>query len=177
MNISEVKLLNEIESAIEEGDLDKTRTLLLADRSRLAWTTNNGTWLHLAAELGQLSIVQFLLQEGMDVNLRASLVDCAPITLAAAKGQAEMVRYLAEHGAELDASKSTRNPLFAAIYGRSIECVKVLLETGIDARVRYTGQRMKNMDAIGHAEERGEKEIAALIRDYLDEHPEEKELK
>jgi ankyrin repeat protein len=113
----------------------------------------------------------------MDINQRASLVDCAPIKLAAVKGREEIVRRLIERGATLDVSEPTRNALFGAIYGRSIGCVKLLLEAGIDARARYTGQRMKNMDAAAFADERGEKEIAAFIRDFLSKHPKEKELK
>jgi uncharacterized protein len=177
MNTPSKELIHDIKKAISGGDLDKLKALLEADKARLTWTTPFGTWLHSAAMCGKLEIIKYLVEKGIDINRREGMADSGAICLAADKGNAEIVRYLIEHGAEFDVSDPVRNPLFGAIVGQSIECAKLLLEAGINARVRYTGERMKEMDAIAFAEERGEKKIAAFIRDYLERHPEEPEQK
>lgn len=69
-------------------------------------------------------------------------------------------------GAELDISEPDRNPLFAAIYGGHKDIVKFLLDSGIYASVRYTGDNIKNMDAYDFAIERGQKEIAEMLLPY-----------
>ncbi len=86
-----------------------------------------------------------------------------PFSCAASNGHVEIVRSLLDVGAELDVSKPERNPLFGAIYGGHLEIVKLLVERGIDYRVSYTGQSMKNMDALAFALERGQREIARYL--------------
>ena len=76
-----------------------------------------------------------------------------------------MVKYLLSCGAEMDVSEPERNPLFGAIYGGHADIAKLLIESGIDTRVKYTGESMKNMDALAFAHERGQKDIAALLSD------------
>jgi len=74
------------------------------------------------------------------------------------------VQKLLEAGASLDTSEPERNPLFSAIYGGHIELVKLLVKSGIDYRVFYTGEYMKEMDAIAFAQERGQTEIGSYLR-------------
>ncbi len=63
----------------------------------------------------------------------------------------EIVKYLIESGAELDESLAKTNPLFGAIYGGHKEVVELLVDSGIDFSIRYTGESMKNMDAYEYA--------------------------
>jgi len=67
----------------------------------------------------------------------------------------------------IDTSDPSRNPLFGAVLGQSMEAVELLLERQIDVEVRYTGPSMKDMDAISFALERGESAIAARIADHI----------
>jgi len=53
--------------------------------------------------------------------------------------------------------------LFAAIYGGHMDIVRFLIESGVDAHVKYTGEFMKNMDAVAFAREQGQIEIAELL--------------
>lgn len=156
-----------IEEAIKKGDLAKTTNLLEAFPELLNVSEHFGTWLHLSAEHGRTQIIAYLLDKGLDINQRGSPFDAAPIKLAASYGRFETVRYLLSRGAELDVSEPTRNPLFGAITEGHLSLVKLLLEAGIDASVRYTGQRMKNMGALEHAQERGQTKIADIIREHL----------
>jgi ankyrin repeat protein len=72
------------------------------------------------------------------------------------EGHLDIVWYLLAHGAELDVSASEKNPLFGAIYGGHADVAKALVDAGIDVNVKYTGETMKNMDALTFARERGQ---------------------
>ena len=63
----------------------------------------------------------------------------------------------------MDTSDPRFNPLFAAIYGGHFDIAKVLIEKGIDTKVKYSGSCMKDMNARAFATERGETEIAQLL--------------
>jgi ankyrin repeat protein len=122
-----------------------------------------GTWLHVAADFGNLTLAQRLVSLGADVNQRSGTFGGAAVNLAAAKGHIEVVRYLLSEGAELDVGEPERNPLFSAIYGGHIEIVRLLVEAGIDWRVKYTGEYMKGMGALAFARERGQRDIAEYL--------------
>ena len=122
-----------------------------------------GTWLHVAAEAGKLDVVEYLISIGADVNASGGAFGGAPINVAAGYGQLEAVEALLAAGAQMDISEPDCNPLFAAIQDGHFEVVKLLIDRGIDYRIRYTGDSMKDMDAQAFAREQGQTEIA----DYL----------
>ncbi len=122
-----------------------------------------GTWLHVAATSGTLALVRYLVEKGLDPNAKGGTFGGGAINLAASTGRLDVVRYLASCGAELDTSEPERNPLFAAVLAGHAEIVRFLLDSGIDAQVRYTGTSMKDMDAAAFARERGQLAIAALL--------------
>ncbi len=124
-----------------------------------------GSWLHVAADFGNLELVKALVALGADVNQRGGTFGGTPINLAASKGHKEVLEFLLGCGAELDESEPERNPLFSAIYGGHIEIVRLLLDAGINHRISYTGESMKNMDALAFARERGQSDIAAFLAD------------
>ncbi|TWU06412.1 ankyrin repeat domain-containing protein [Stieleria varia] len=130
----------------------------------LVQETPFGSWLHFAAKQGALEIVAYLIDLGLPTNQHGGLSDSLPIEQAAAEGHADVVALLIQKGSQLETDVSTRNPLFSAIYAGSIEVVELLLNAGIDHRVRYNGENMKGMDAHAFALERGETEIAALLK-------------
>lgn len=125
--------------------------------------TTFGTWLHVAATHGKLEIVKRLIDLGADINRRGGVFGGGAINVAASEGHIDIVRCLLSSGAEIDVSEPERNPLFAAIRGGHIDIVKLLIEHGIDIHVKYTGDSMKNMDALAFAHEQGQKEIANLL--------------
>lgn len=122
-----------------------------------------GAWLHVAASVGSVEMVKELLDLGVDINARGGTLGGNALNYAASNGHMEVVKYLLSCGAEMDVSEPERNPLFSAIYGGHIEIVNLLIENGIDIHVKYTGESMKNMDALAFAQERGQAEIAALL--------------
>ena len=159
----DVTILKEIRTSIKNGDTSRFIDLIGNDPERLNMMTAFGTWLHVAASFGRTEMVVHLISLGVDINRIGGGFDAAPIKEAASEGHLDIVRYLLEAGAGLDVSDPVRNPLFGAIYGGHLDIVKLLVERGIDAHVKYTGESMKNMDALAFARERGQAEIAEYL--------------
>jgi ankyrin repeat protein len=147
-------------------DITKVDSLIRSNIDLLTVMTPFGTWLHVASSFGKLEIVKHLIALGSKVNARGGTFDGNALNIAASGGYLDIVRYLLSCGAEMDVSEPKRNPLFGAIYGRSEETVKVLLEHGIDTHVKYTSSTMNNMDALAFAIERGEGKIADILRQH-----------
>ncbi|WP_199884107.1 ankyrin repeat domain-containing protein [Anaerosinus massiliensis] len=159
-----IQISRDIRAAIKQGNLEKVIGLIANDKERLNFSTSVfGTWLHVAANAGQLDIVQYFVEAGIDINQHGGIFEGSPINEAASKGHLEIVKYLLSCGAELDVSDPVRNPLFSAITGGHIKIVKFLIDSGIDIHVKYENGR----DALAYAIERGENEIADLIRDAM----------
>ncbi|MEK5205648.1 ankyrin repeat domain-containing protein [Psychrobacillus sp. FSL H8-0510] len=158
-----------IRNAIKLGDIIGVKKLIGSDTEVLNTITAFGTWLHVAAKNGQLEIVQYLIQKGIDIDVKGGTFDASALNLAAGSGYIEIVKYLIEAGAELDATLAKRNPLFGAIYGGHKEVVEFLVEKGIDITIRYTGENIKNMNAYEYAREFGQTEIAEYLKQKMDE--------
>jgi uncharacterized protein len=163
MDIEKKQIAQEIRDAILDGESSHVISLLRGHPELRDFMSPFGTWLHVAGKHGRLDVVTFLVELGMDVNLRGGISGGAPIHLAASQGHVDVVRYLLSHGAEMDVSEPERNPLFGAIYGGHTDVAKILIDSGIDTQVRYTGPNMENMDALAFANEWGRKEIVDLF--------------
>lgn len=164
MSDIDIQIHKSIRTAIKLGDLVTVSKALCEDRSRFNWNVRPfGSWLHIAAANGQLRIVEWLIEQGMNVNQMAGVSESGPLDEAASNGHLETVRCLINHGATLDTSNSVGNPLFGAIHGGHADVAKLLIESGIDTAVKYTGENMTNMDALAFAKEWGRSEIVALL--------------
>ncbi|KAA0777210.1 ankyrin repeat domain-containing protein [Bacillus sp. AR2-1] len=153
----------DIRNAIKNGDINKVKHLIGNDTKIINVKTSFGTWLHIASKKGNLDIVKFLVQEGIDIDARGGTFDSSALNLAAGSGNLDIVKYLVRAGAELDVSLAKRNPLFGAIYGGHKNVVEFLVEKGIDISIRYTGENIKNMNAYDYAMEFGQIEIAEYL--------------
>jgi uncharacterized protein len=169
----EKSLLKQIWDAIKNGDCELIKSLIVEhpEQKEVYVPFGGATWLGYAAALGTLDTVKTLIDLGFDVNKGDKYDDRKPISDAASKGRSDVVAYLLSQGAVLDTSLSVRNPLFSAISGgtaeavssASPEVVKLLLEAGIDSKVRYNSKTMKNMDALAFARMWGKMECARMI--------------
>ncbi|HFU7058131.1 ankyrin repeat domain-containing protein [Bacillus thuringiensis] len=161
--MDEKNVNREIRNAIKIGDINKVKQLIGNDTKLINTKTSFGTWLHIAAKKGNLDIVKFLVQEGIDIDARGGTFDSSALNLAAGSGYLDIVKHLVKAGAELDVSLAKRNPLFGAIYGGHKNVVEFLVEKGIDISIRYTGENIKNMNAYEYAIEFGQTEIAEYL--------------
>lgn len=155
----------QIVDAIKSEDCESIIKLLRDNPEQITTFTPFGgqTWLGYAAQLGKLNSVKTLVTVGLDVNKGDKYEDGKPLCSAAANNHSAVAAYLLSVGAVMDVSLSVRNALFAAIVGRSPEIVRLLLQTGIDSKIRYTSKTMKSMDAVAFALMRGEVECARII--------------
>ena len=156
----------EMLSAIRSKNLEKVVEMVQHHHDLINVITPFGTWLHVASAEGAYDIVQYFVELGLDINKFAGTYNGNSLNEAAGEGHIDVVRYLLTNGSKLDTSDPESNPLFSAIYGGHKDIVQLLLDSGIDASVRYTGKYMKNMDAYDFAVERGQKEIAAILEPY-----------
>jgi len=162
--MDDLEFSTEIRPAIKAGNVDHVIEMLKANPVRLNMLTPFGTWLHIAARNGKLEVVRALVELGADVNKPGGTFESGPLNLAVSYGHPEVVRYLLAQGAEFDLSEPFRNPLFGAIYHGNLAMVKLLVEHGIDTRIKYTGEIMKDTDAIAYACQREQFEIAAYLK-------------
>jgi ankyrin repeat protein len=141
--------------------------LLQQEPDALNVMTPFGSWLHVAATVGNDELVRYLVNRGLDPSIKGGTHKGGAINLAASNGHLKVVQYLLSCGAQVDTSEPERNPLFAAIYGGHADVAMCLLDSGIDASIKYSGQSMKEMDAVAFAKERGQLEIAEVIERHL----------
>jgi uncharacterized protein len=161
--MNDVEIAKSIRSAIKTGDAGTVLKLIAANGDEVHRTTPFGTWLHVASSHGQLGIVKLLVELGSDVNAAGGILGGNALNAAASAGHIDVVEHLLEKGAVMDTSDPQKNPLFSAIYGGHVSIVKLLLASGIDKGVRYTGSSMSDMGAEAFARERGQSEIVKLL--------------
>lgn len=157
-----------IRDAIKNGQLNMLKDILEEHPEMVTWMTPFGTWLHVAAAHGNLKIIEYLLNAGIDINAQGGTFSTNALERAAAKGHVDIAEYLLHHHIEIDTSEPDRNPLFAAIYGGHFPVVKLLVENHIDVFIKYSGDNMKEMDAYVFAIERGQTEIAEYLKGKMD---------
>lgn len=124
--------------AAKEGNLELVKQLFRQGARVESIYTNPGifsrdvekTALMEASHHGHLSIVQFLISKGADVNA-LNEKRMTPLLFAAIYGHLEIVRLLVESGADIDVDlKRNRSPLHAAIGQRKGDIVSYLIKAG-----------------------------------------------
>ena len=155
--------------SISAGDVAQTTKLLAEHPSQIDARIpfGGGTLLHLAASKQSAEMISALITAGFDIDKPSSVDGHTALMVACTYGNHQIAEYLLDKGAMIDTSDPSRNPLFGAVLGQSMEAVELLLERQIDVEVRYTGPSMKDMDAMSFALERGESAIAARIADHI----------
>lgn len=161
------KYARQIVRAIRNNDAVKAKELLDGHLEYLSYDKKSkGTFIYIAAGEGAIECMKYLLSIGEDINRKSIALQETALAQAAFSNQPQMVKFLLEHGAEMDTSNINSNPLFNAIYARSVECVKILLDAGIDVTVKYEDGPG---DAYRYARNNSSMEIVLLIQDKLKE--------
>lgn len=162
--------------ALDSRDHNAIRSIVSNNRSVIdSYWTSEG-WPDLLAGRGELTTLKLLFELGFSINFREAREGYLPICSASRSGHADVVAYLISLGQPLDVSPSVCNPLMGAISGgRSAECVRLLLDAGIDAGHRYKGGPRGEMTATAYAVMHGLPEIADMIAAHLAEGDENKQ--
>lgn len=122
-------------------------------------------WLYEAASGGNVELVRYLLAKGLSPNERSIYSFKMPaLTAACSIGNSPIAEMLVASGACIDVEDIGDNALFSAVHARSLDCVKLLVDAGIDIHKTYDlGHRFKN--ALAFAEDEGCADIAAYLRE------------
>lgn len=131
-----------IHQAIYEGDLPKVQEILRTDPSQINTpdtTKNNKVPLLTAVARGYKNIVEFLIDQGADVNMMHEGKGIAPLELAAVFGDRSMAALLIEKGANVNGPREVptgMTPLMMAIESGNYSLVKFLVENGADVNLK-----------------------------------------
>ncbi|HHT7237834.1 MULTISPECIES: ankyrin repeat domain-containing protein [Bacillus] len=167
--MDKIQIAKRIRESIKSGQLNTLRDLLEREPKMLEYVMPFGTWLHVATAHGQLEMIEYLINLGINIHAKGGTFSTNALERAATKGYLHIAEYLIKHQVEMDTSEPDRNPLFAAIYSGHFEIVKLLVMNGIDITIKYSGNNMKDMDAYTFAVERGEMKIADYLKRKLNE--------
>jgi RNA polymerase sigma factor (sigma-70 family) len=164
-------------SAAVTGDAEKARALLEADPSlvhgrgevapehmeymRQHNAHDGWTPLHLAAHYGQLDLVKLLVEHGADMEAIAeNAVGNTPISAAGFGDRRDIVAYLLERGAAVDAPNAWGSTcLHRAIDANRPELTDLLLSHGADVNRKTPDGKTP----LQHARDLGHEEVAALL--------------
>ncbi|KAM0872590.1 hypothetical protein ACQ4PT_038612 [Festuca glaucescens] len=120
--------------AAKEGNVQVMRYLLDRGGDPAMPDERGSTPLHSAALGGHCEAVRLLLSKGVPVDP----VDHrgAPLHLAASKDHVEVVKVLLEHAADINrVVNHIVSPLLIALCGKSLKCIKLLIEAGADPNI------------------------------------------
>ena len=155
-------------TAVKTGDVDEVRRILAEQPEELSrFPGVASSWLHYAADKGQLRVVDVLLDAGLDVNWGRRDADDTPLVGAIDNGQYDMAKYLLSRGADPNLGRC----LVAAINANanSFELVKLLVEHGVDVNQVWRfgdEERGPLFNALSWAVDAERKDIAAYLREH-----------
>jgi len=149
--------------AIEAQLAESIKTLLHFGASLQGHSCGRSA-IHVACMVGQVDVVEMLLQKGADLNARSEYADWVPLHYAAASGHEEVVKLLLScDKVEADLSdEDGQTPLSLAVDAGHKEVVKLLLSRGdVNANSRDECGRTP----LSLASWRGDKKIVELLLD------------
>lgn len=118
----------------------------------------NETALMLAALRGNLAAVKLLANRGAEINRPG----WTPLHYAATGGDVEVIRFLLEHDAYIDAQSPNRStPLMMAARQKHPDAVRLLVQAGADP----TARNQNGLDAADYLQREGETELAGWLRE------------
>lgn len=121
-------------------------------------------WLYQAARSGDPITLRFLLSCQCSPNeLSGGAVSQSALCAAASEGCVECVQMLLQAGAIIDVETLDDNPIFNAIWGRSLDCVRLLVEAGIDIHRTYTLPDSRRRNALEFSQRCGCSDIAEYL--------------
>ncbi|MFE4201751.1 suppressor of fused domain protein [Aneurinibacillus aneurinilyticus] len=168
------KVKRETFSAIERDDYNSVLKMIEEYPEVLtAYNIRGESLLHVAAQGENIELLKFLVQKGLDVNIRRKNDEercVTPLHNAAEHGSIKTARWLLECGANIDAGYGLHaTPLIEAAMEGKLDMVKLLHASGADINAFYyigEDESMIRMNALRAAEMEGHKEVAEFLRHH-----------
>ncbi|XP_071478647.1 uncharacterized protein [Diadema antillarum] len=116
--------------AVDEGDVETVRQIVESHRELVNTRRGGRMAIHSAAAKGQLDVVRVLVEEGQaDLNVGDTKQNAVPLHYAAEAEAGVVMRYMLEHGADVDAvTKHNATALHVAIGNDNKACIAALLD-------------------------------------------------
>ena len=125
-------------------------------------TNNYKTILQIASESCDLEVVQFSVKNLLNINTQIPKVTA--LHYAAKGGCLEVVKFLAEEGADINAIKHKRwTVLHSATYEGNLEIIRFLLEKGANPNIKDTNGKNPRDIAILSSRHNKDKPYRAII--------------
>ena len=162
--IASKKQLDVFEAA-SIGDIDRLKALISHDPSLAKTYSPDGfTALALASYLGQKGSVEYLTENGADVNAIArNQTGFTALTGAASQNQNEIVKILVKKGAVVDHQyEGGFTPLMHAAAAGNMELVSLFLENGADPNMKNG----EGKTSLSFALEKGNNSLADFLRSH-----------
>ncbi len=153
----------EFHEAAGAGELDRIKQFVEKDPSLAkSYSPDGFPVVGLAAVFGHLSVVEYLLEKGADVNaVSKNATGYTALTGAVASGNKDLVALLLAHGANADHRYGPGySPLAEAAANGHLEIVRMLIDHGADPKARTNDGKT----ALHFAAERGHKTVAEFLR-------------
>lgn len=157
--------------AVKAGHLDFVRTILLHYQLDLEMECNviydglvvyGATALWVAAGMGHLNIVKYLVFAGADINHNTK-ANSSPLRAACYDGRLDIVSYLIDHGADVHLANTYNNTcIMIAAYKGYFSVVDTLLKNGADPNE----QALCGATALHYAAECGYLKVCQLLLDH-----------
>ena len=135
MNIKANNNIAPLQTAIKEGHLNIVKLFFNVSNANKAEYFNELGALHLAAEVGNKEITDFLIAIGASVNLK--IRSHGPLIHAVKYNCVEIVKLLLDYGANVN--ENNGEPLYLAIDYGFIDVFEILLKNGAHADRKRSG--------------------------------------
>lgn len=149
--------------AIARNEFEVVRGLVARDPSLTHGSFMDKSWLHWAAMLGRIEIMEILAESGAAVDGTTCDGDCStPLEVAAGQGRYAACEWLLDRSADIDHGLGRHaTPIFGAVFGKSLELVRLFVQRGADLRATFGEPKI---DLIRYAERYGTPEILEYLR-------------
>lgn len=145
--------------------LEKVKIII--EENGLIFNDDEGwTIFHHASWLGKEEVVKYMLEKGIDVNIRIKGEGHeAALHCAAHQGHLNIIKLLIKHKSDINSMSSYQDtPLMYATGNKHLNCVKYLLDCGADSSI-CNGLKLRAMDiAMIDGDIDGDYPIAKMIR-------------
>jgi len=148
--------------AVVRGDALAVKELVQSAPSVLQISKVGKNWLHWAAQRGHTDIAIVLVEAGLEVDKLTEDGTSSALDIAAGQGRFDSCKWLISQDADINRGfGKSATPIFSAIYGQSLEVVKLLVEEGARLDAEF-GDPV--MDVISYAKQYGTPEIVEFLQ-------------